>query len=220
MALNLVMLGPPGAGKGTQAARLARTWSIPHISTGAMLRDAVRSDTPLGREVKAVMESGGLIADDVVTRIVCDRLTQPDAGGGFLLDGFPRTVTQAAALDDVVRERSPLIIVEVALSAEDVLRRLAARMICAECGSNAQDDREFATCHDCGGPLVPRADDRESVVRNRLDVYQRQTAPLVEFYGARTTFCRVDGAQFVDRVTTDILEAVGAAHARHLERLS
>jgi adenylate kinase len=220
MALNLVMLGPPGAGKGTQAARLARTWSIPHISTGAMLRDAVRSDSPLGREVKAVMESGGLIDDDVVTRIVCERLMQPDAAAGFLLDGFPRTVTQAATLDDVVADRSPLVVVEVALSAEDVLRRLAARMICAECGSNAQDDRDFSTCHDCGGQLVPRADDREAVVQNRLDVYQRQTAPLVEFYGTRTTFCRVDGAQFVDRVTADILQVVGAVRARLSERSS
>jgi adenylate kinase len=211
MAFNLVMLGPPGAGKGTQAARLARLWSIPHISTGAMLREAVKSDTPLGREVKAIMESGGLIDDDVITRIVCERLALPDAAGGFLLDGFPRTVPQAMALDHVLDNRSPLVVVEVSLSAEDVLRRLAARMVCGECGNNAQDDREFATCHDCGGPLVPRADDRESVVRNRLAVYTHQTEPLVAFYEARSTFCRVNGAQLVDRVTADIVSAVSAA---------
>jgi adenylate kinase len=214
MAFNLVMLGPPGAGKGTQAARLARLWSIPHISTGAMLRDAVKADSPLGREVKAIMETGGLIDDEVITRIVCDRLAQADAAGGFLLDGFPRTVPQAMALDRILGSRSPLVVIEVVLSPEDVLQRLAARMVCAECGTNAQDDREFATCHDCGGPLVPRVDDRESVVRNRLDVYKRQTEPLVAFYGTRPTFCRVDGAQLVDRVTDDIVNAVHAASAR------
>src|SRR5512139_2737628 len=132
MAFNLVMLGPPGAGKGTQAARLARRWAIPHISTGAMLREAVKADTPLGRQVKAIMDSGGLIDDDTITRIVDERLAQPDAKGGFLLDGFPRTVPQAVSLDRVLEGRSPLIIVEVALSGEEVLQRLAARMICVE----------------------------------------------------------------------------------------
>ena len=214
MPFNLVMLGPPGAGKGTQAARLARLWSIPHISTGAMLRDAVKADTPLGREVKAIMEAGGLIDDEVITRLVCERLSQPDAAAVFLLDGFPRTVPQAVALDRVLSSRAPLIVIEVVLTADEVLRRLAARMVCAECGTNAQDDREFATCHDCGGPLIPRVDDRESVVRNRLDVYKRQTEPLVAFYGSRSTFCRVDGAQLVDRVTDDIVRSVGAARAR------
>jgi adenylate kinase len=214
LALNLVLLGPPGAGKGTQAVRLARTWSIPHISTGAILRDAVKAETPLGLEVKAVIESGGLIDDGTITRIVCERLLQPDAREGFLLDGFPRTVAQAESLDRFVQERSPLIIVEIVLSEEEVLHRLAARMICSECGINAQDDTNEARCHDCGGRLVPRADDREAVVRNRLDVYRKQTAPLVAYYAERPTYCRVDGAQLVDAVTGNIVAAVEAAALR------
>jgi adenylate kinase len=206
--LNVVMLGPPGAGKGTQAARLAKMWGIPHISTGAMLREAVQSGTPLGLEVKAIIESGGLISDEVITDVVRARLARPDAAAGFLLDGYPRTVPQGRALDDFCAPRAPLTIVEIALSEADVLRRLAARMICSECGINSQDDREYASCHDCGGPLVPRADDREEVVRNRLAVYRAQTAPLVDYYTGRSTYCRIDGAQLADEVTTAILDAV------------
>ena len=210
MSLNVVMLGPPGAGKGTQATRLTRLWGIPHISTGAILRDAIKAGTPLGREVQAIIERGALIDDMTITRIVCERVSAADAARGFLLDGFPRTVTQAESLDDFMRGRGDLVIVEIALSEEEVLRRLASRMICSECGANAQDDREVSTCHDCGGPLVPRADDAEQVVRERLNVYRRQTAPLVEYYGPRSTYCRVDGASFVDDVSAEIVRVVDA----------
>lgn len=209
MSLNLILLGPPGAGKGTQATRLTRFWRIPHISTGAILRDAVKAGSPLGREVQAIMERGSLVPDETITRIVSDRLAQDDARSGFLLDGFPRTVPQAESLDAVVGDR-PLIVVEIALSQEAVLHRLASRMICSECGANAPDDRDVATCHDCGGRLVPRADDAEQVVRERLNVYHRQTAPLIAYYGARPTYCRVDGSQLVDEVTASIIGAVDA----------
>jgi len=205
--LKLIMLGPPGAGKGTQAARLARLWRIPHISTGAILREAVKAGTPLGREVQAIVESGRLIPDETITRVVCDRLGRADASRGFLLDGFPRTVAQAESLDGVVGA-TELVIVEIALTEEEVLHRLASRMICSECGTNAQDDRDVATCHDCGGTLVPRADDAEQVVRERLNVYRQQTAPLVEYYGRRRTYCRVEGARMVDDVTTAIVTSV------------
>ncbi len=207
MSLNVVLIGPPGAGKGTQASRLTRAWGVPHISTGSMLRDAVRSGSALGRQVQAVIESGGLIDDGLITEVVRQRVAQPDTAPGFLLDGFPRTVPQAEALDAFTLS-SQLVVVEILLSVTEVLRRLAARMVCAECGTNAQDDEEFATCHDCGGRLVPRVDDAEQVVRNRLDVYQRQTMPLVEYYSSRPAFCRVDGAQLVDHVTDAILRAV------------
>jgi adenylate kinase len=208
MELNLVMLGPPGAGKGTQARQLRRRWDIPHISTGAMLREAVQAATPLGREVGAIMETGGLIDDDVITRVVNERLQQEDAKVGFLLDGFPRTIPQARSLDTMVTSRAPLVIVEIVLTEAEVVRRLASRMVCAECGTNAQDTGEGATCHDCGGPLVPRADDREQIVLNRLEVYRNQTEPLVKYYGERQTFCRIDGAQLPDDVTADIIKAV------------
>jgi adenylate kinase len=206
--LNVVMLGPPGAGKGTQAARLARMWRIPHISTGAMLRDAVASGSPLGRQVQAIMESGGLIDDAVITQVVQARLDRPDAAGGFLLDGYPRTVPQAQAFDAFVAGRTALTIVEIALAQDDILRRLAARMICSECGINSQDDRDYANCIDCGGRLMPRADDAVNVVLKRLEVYHRQTAPLIDYYGSRPTYCRVDGAKLADAVTEDILAIV------------
>jgi adenylate kinase len=206
MELNLVMLGPPGAGKGTQARQLRRKWNIPHISTGAMLREAVQAGTPLGLEVAAIMESGGLISDEVITRVVADRLAQPDTKAGFLLDGFPRTIPQARSLDEMLAGRAPLIIIEIVLSEADVVRRLASRMVCAECGTNATGEGD--ACHDCGGPLVPRADDREQVVRNRLEVYRSQTAPLVKYYGERPTYCRIDGARLPDDVTVDIIKAV------------
>ena len=208
MELNLVMLGPPGAGKGTQARQLRRKWDIPHISTGAMLREAVAAETPLGREVSAIMESGGLIDDEVITRVVTERLAQPDTKVGFLLDGFPRTLPQAASLDGIVAGREPLIIIDIVLTEAEIVRRLASRMVCAECGANAVG--EGTTCHDCGGPLIPRADDREQVVLNRLKVYREQTELLVKYYGTRPTYCRIDGARLPDDVTADIIEAVEA----------
>ena len=173
-----------------------------------MLRDAVHAGTSLGLEVQGLMERGALIDDGLITRLVIERLQQPDAAPGFLLDGYPRTVPQAQALDGFFDRRVPLMIIEIVLKDGEVLRRLAARMICTECGASAQDDREYATCHDCGGPLVPRADDREEVVRKRLEVYHQQTEPLVEYYSERPAFRRVDGAHLVDEVTAALVHAI------------
>ena len=203
-----MLLGPPGAGKGTQATHLQRVWGIPHISTGAMLRDAVRLQTPLGQQVEAIMASGGLIDDRLITDIVRERLRETDCRNGFLLDGFPRTVPQARALDRLIVGRAPLVILEIACPDEDILRRLASRVVCSECGTNAQGEDELATCHDCGGPLVQRKDDEAAVVGNRLKVYRAQTAPLIDYYQDRPTFCRVNGAQLFDAVSADIVRAL------------
>ena len=203
--MDILLLGPPGAGKGTQAVRLARRWNIPHISTGALLREAVKADSPLGREVKSIIESGRLIDDATITRIVEERLRQPDTAPGYLLDGYPHTVAQAQALDAFA---ASLTIIELVVPEAEVLRRLAARMVCSECGANAQDDRDFGSCHDCGGRLVPRADDEEAVVRKRLDVYRKQTEPLVDYYQTRPSFRRVNGDQLADQVTEDLIRVV------------
>jgi adenylate kinase len=214
MQINLVMLGPPGAGKGTQAYHLKRLWGIPHISTGNILRAAVREGTPLGKQAASVMEAGGLVDDALMAGIVRERLQHPDVANGFLLDGFPRTIPQAEVLDTIIADRDPLIIVEIALSDDNVVKRLAARMVCHDCGVIRQDEGEFATCHDCGGPLVPRTDDREQVVRGRLDVYRQQTVPLLSYYQSRPTFCSVDGAQLFDDVAGAIVAAVTRARGR------
>jgi adenylate kinase len=212
--LNLIMLGPPGAGKGTQSSHLARRWKIPHISTGAMLRDAIRAGTPLGREVEAVVGSGALIDDGLITRIVEERLSLPDAARGFLLDGFPRNVPQAEALERFMAGRR-ILVVELAIENDVIVKRLASRMVCTDCGTNRQDDQgDFENCAACGGRLVARSDDREQVVRRRLEVYREQTAPLVAWYQGRPAFCRVNGAQYFDSVAADIGGAIEAMIGR------
>jgi adenylate kinase len=178
-----------------------------------MLRAAVRMGTPLGREAEAVMACGGLLDDGLITRMVEARLREFDTANGFLLDGFPRTIPQAASLDAFMSDRAALVIVELSLSDEEVVRRLASRMVCHNCGVNRQDDGVYPTCHDCGGPLVPREDDREQVVRTRLEIYRRETAPLIAYYEERRTFCRIDGAQLFDRVKDDMIGAVRTAIA-------
>jgi len=173
---------------------------------GLSIAEAVQAGTPLGRQVAVIMDGGGLISDDVITRVVVERLAHPDTKGGFLLDGYPRTIAQAESLDRMLSGRAPLVIVDIVLSESEVVRRLASRMVCAECGANAVG--EGPDCHDCGGPLVPRADDREQVVLNRLKVYRDQTEPLISYYGNRPTYCWIDGARLPDDVTVDIIKAV------------
>ncbi len=215
MALNLVMLGPPGAGKGTQAKRLAAARGIPHISTGDMLRAAVAEGTELGRRAQAIMASGALVGDDIIIGVVRERLAKPDAARGFVLDGFPRTVPQAEALDGVLAGNDPLVVIEVAVADEELVRRLTSRRVCSACGANAdvpaRGERVPERCARCGGALTQRADDREEVIRERLRVYARDTRPLVEYYGGRPTFRRVDGAQAPDAVARDLETAVEAA---------
>ena len=212
VALNVVMLGPPGAGKGTQAERFARTHGLPKISTGDILREAIHADTELGRTAKATMYAGRLVGDDVMIGIVRERLARADAGPGFVLDGFPRTVVQATALDEMVNGRGPLVIVDIVVPEEVLLRRLAARRICGNCGVNAQVDW-ITTCGNCGGELVHRRDDNEAIVLERLKVYHRQTKPIVEFYGRRPTFRAIDGNQPPNVVTSAMDQAICQASA-------
>jgi adenylate kinase len=212
MALNLLMLGPPGAGKGTQAERFARERGIPKISTGDILRDAVHTKTEIGQRAKAVMDRGELVGDDVMIGIVRERLERDDAVGGFVLDGFPRTVAQASALDRIMAERDPLIVVDIVVPEAELVRRLGTRSICRLCGTGASVGSAVgAACAKCGGRLVQRTDDNQAVVLERLKVYHRQSEPLVEYYKVRPTFRSIDGAQPPDRVAADLAAAIEAA---------
>jgi adenylate kinase len=215
VALNLVMLGPPGAGKGTQAERFAALRGIPKISTGDMLREAVKAGTEIGLRAKAIMERGDLVSDEVMIGIVRERLDRADARDGFILDGFPRTVAQAQSLDGLMTGRDPLIVIDIAVPEPELVRRLTTRVICESCGSNAEgvDLAEIgsARCIRCGGRLKQRADDTESVVLERLKVYHASTQPLVEFYRPRPTFRAVNGAQAPAAVALELAAAVVSA---------
>jgi adenylate kinase len=202
------MLGAPGAGKGTQASRFARGHHVPKISTGDILRDAVQAGTAMGRAARAVMDAGRLVGDDIVIGIVRERLAQEDAAGGFVLDGFPRTVPQAIALDDMIDGRAPLVIVDVEVPEDALVDRLSGRRVCGACGWTAPPG--LTACAKCGGTLVQRRDDSPDVVRERLRVYARDTRPLVEFYRQRPTFRSVDGDQAQDAVGADIAAAVAS----------
>jgi adenylate kinase len=207
MALHVVMMGPPGAGKGTQGARLARERGLVKIATGDILRDAIREQTPMGLKVKAIMERGELVDDEAMIAIVRKRLLQPDVQAGFLLDGFPRTVPQAEALDRIMSEgpNGPLLVLDVRVPFHELLRRLGGRRICEACGANADPFGPLSTtCGNCGGKLVQRSDDTSAVVAERLRVYERQTFPLVEYYQDRPTFRVVNGAQSPEKVAFDM----------------
>jgi adenylate kinase len=206
------MLGPPGAGKGTQAERFARTRGIPKISTGDILREAVHAKTEIGQRAKAIMDRGELVGDDVMIGIVRERLERADALSGFVLDGFPRTVAQAAALDGIMAERDALIVVDIVVPEDELVRRLGTRSICRLCGTGAPVGSAVgAACVKCGGRLVQRTDDNQAVVLERLKVYHRQSEPLVEYYRVRPTFRSIDGAQPPEKVAADLASAIAAA---------
>ena len=207
--MRLVVLGPPGAGKGTQAERVSRERRIPRISTGDILRETVFGTTDVGRAARATMNAGRLVADDVMIGIVRERLARTDAAQGFVLDGFPRTLVQAECLDDMVDEPVPLIVVDIEVPEDTLLRRLSQRLICSACGTTARGGA--SRCVKCGGTLVQRVDDDVEVIRERLRVYVSDTRSIVEFYRRRPTFRSVDGDQAEDLVAADIAAALASA---------
>jgi adenylate kinase len=220
VSVRVIFLGPPGAGKGTQAQSLAREWGVPHIATGDMLREAVAAKAPLGLEAKRHMDSGGLVPDEVVIGLVGERLGQPDAKAGCVLDGFPRTKAQAEALDALFADKGIALdrVVFFDVPRAELLRRLTGRRICRACGRSfhvvSAPPKVAGTCDVCGGELYQRVDDSEATVATRLDVYQTQTAPLLDYYRARKLLAQVNGEGSVDRVAEAIRAAVGQAVTR------
>lgn len=210
----MVFLGPPGAGKGTQARELAREWGVVHLATGDILREAVARDTPLGRRARGFMDQGVLVPDELIVELMTERLAQADARHGFILDGFPRTLPQAEALDRWLEDRGErldrVIYFEVAES--ELLRRLTGRRACPACQAtyhlSSAPPREAGVCDRCGTPLVQRADDREDPVRTRLKVYADQTMPLLDYYRGRSLLRVVAGEGSVEVIRAAIRRAV------------
>lgn len=209
--MNIVLLGAPGAGKGTQAQKLIDVHGIPQISTGDILRAAVAAGTPLGLEAKRYMDAGELVPDEVVIGLVKDRLAEPDTGKGFILDGFPRTTAQAEALDVELDSLGKSIDSAIAITVdpEVIVARLTSRRTCRGCGAITSISAGDA-CPKCGGELYQRDDDNETTVRNRLDVYERSTAPLVDYYRAKGLLSEIDGDRPVDVVFADVESVLGA----------
>jgi adenylate kinase len=221
----IVLLGAPGAGKGTQAKLIAGHYGIPHISTGDILRDNVARGTELGRRAKRVMERGDLVSDDLVNGMVADRFKQPDADRGFVLDGFPRTVAQAEWLDRELAaetgERKPTVVVGVDVSYNQLLQRLTGRRTCPVDGKiyniYLQPPKEDGVCDACGTQLFQRVDDTEEVISERLKSYERQTKPLEDFYRKQGRLRRINGEQPVDKVMADMFHAIEGAAAASTE---
>jgi adenylate kinase len=213
--MRLVFLGPPGAGKGTQARRLASELSVPQIATGDMLREAVAERTELGREARRYMDAGALVPDDVVIGLIADRLRRPDAEAGFVLDGFPRTMEQAEGLDRLLagmgQKLDRVLVLDV--GTPELLRRLTGRRLCRQCGATyhqvSAPPAVPGRCDRCGGELIQRDDDSEATVRSRLEVYARQTAPLLDYYRGRGVLVSIAGAGDVDRVHAAVRIAAG-----------
>jgi adenylate kinase len=216
---NLILLGAPGAGKGTQASRIVDDYGIPHISTGDILRRAVANGTEMGLEAKKYMDAGELVPDSVVIGIVKDRLQEADTAKGFLMDGFPRTIPQAEALDKALEglDRAVSKVIVLLVDEDLILKRLTGRRVCRKCQTPFHvyfsKPKVEGICDKCGGELYQRDDDTEATVLNRLDVYGKQTEPLVDYYDNAGVVVRVDGAQEAEMTYVDIKAALGPAGA-------
>lgn len=215
--MYILLMGPPGAGKGTQAERLIREYGIPQISTGDMFRAAVKSGTPLGKEAKSYMDKGALVPDSVTVGIVKERLAQEDCKDGWILDGFPRTTAQAASLDSILHEMGISLTAVLGINAnrEDLVKRVSGRLVCRKCSASFHRDfrpsKQQGVCDNCGGELYQRADDNEKTIRSRLAVYDEQTKPLIDYYKMSGCYVDIDGDQSMDEVFSDIKGSLAKA---------
>ncbi|MGI6204898.1 MAG: adenylate kinase [Anaerovoracaceae bacterium] len=213
--MNLILLGPPGAGKGTQAAKIIEKYNIPHISTGDIFRENIKEGTDLGMRAKEFMDKGELVPDSLVIEIALDRLTKDDCRGGFLLDGFPRTVEQAEALDEFLKGRGEKVdhVLDIEVPAEELITRILGRRVCEKCGATYNipnmPPKVDGVCDVCGGKLMQRKDDTRETVENRIAVYEKQTAPLLDYYRKAGNISRLDGTTGLENVFADIVGILG-----------
>lgn len=214
--MKIILMGPPGAGKGTQAEKLVEVYQIPHISTGDMFRKAQKEGTELGLKAKSYMDQGQLVPDEVTVGIVKERLAEDDCKDGFLLDGFPRTVQQADALDGILKELGMALdrVVNIEVDKAFLVDRLTGRRVCRTCGATYHVTNKApkveGVCDKCGGELYQRNDDKIETVSNRLDVYAAQTAPLIEYYQSKGIMSSIDGSKSMEDVLADIRSALGS----------
>ena len=213
--MNVVLLGPPGAGKGTQATRIISSYEIPHISTGDIFRENVKKGTELGKRAQEYMNKGALVPDDLVVEIALDRLNKDDCKNGFLLDGFPRTVHQAEELDKFLHAKGKSVnhVINISVEKEELIRRLIGRRVCKNCGATYHIDtmrpKVDGVCDVCGGPLYQRSDDNKETVENRIEVYEEQTVPLIQYYEAAGVVADIDGSTGLENVFCDIQTVLG-----------
>ncbi|HWP45925.1 MAG TPA: adenylate kinase [Candidatus Limnocylindrales bacterium] len=213
--MNLIFMGPPGAGKGTQAKLFSKTYNIPQISTGDILRQAVKEGTPLGKKAQIYLEKGELVPDEIMIGIIKDRLQEVDCQKGWLMDGFPRTIWQAVALDEILRQRGLYLdaVINIYLQEEELIKRVSGRRVCRNCGETFHvifnPPLQEGVCDKCGGPLYQREDDKEETVRKRLEVYRARTKPLIEYYWEKSALISIDGgARTIEDVFKSIQDAI------------
>lgn len=211
--MNIILLGPPGAGKGTQAKKISETFSLPHISTGDMLRENISNNTPLGLRAKSYMSRGELVPDELLITIIKDRLSRSDCSGGFLLDGYPRTIPQADALQMILTESSRKldVVLNIDVDDEELIKRLSGRRMCA-CGTSYHvmfnPPETEGICDACNGKLYQREDDKADAIRNRLVVYKKQTQPLINYYKNKNIMRRIDASKDISVIFEDIKEVL------------